>query len=92
MPKGPSAAATATARVTYAVELARGASHISSTLSPETERRAIVETIGEFCELYGEAKLPLFQKLLAEELRQRGKKEAALAVAQFKFVCNCAGR
>jgi hypothetical protein len=92
MPKGPSAAATATARVTYAVELARGASHISSTLSPETERRAIVETIGEFCELYGEAKLPLFQKLLAEEVRQRGKKEAALAVAQFKFVCNCAGR
>lgn len=78
MPKGPSGAAAATARVTYALELARGASHISSTLSPETQRRAIVETIGEFCDLYGETKLPLFQKLLAEELRQRGKRKPRL--------------
>ncbi|CAD6526599.1 hypothetical protein LMG28727_02174 [Paraburkholderia kirstenboschensis] len=92
MPKANSGAAAATARLTYAVELARGSSHISSTLTPETERRAIVETVAEFCELYGETNLPLFQKLLAEEVQQRGKNEAALAVAQFKFACNCSLR
>jgi hypothetical protein len=88
MPKGKSsAAAVASARLAYGLELARGCSHISSTLSAETENSAIVETLTQFCELYGDADLALFQKLLAEELRQRGKKEASLAVAQFLCLC-----
>ncbi|WP_025600014.1 hypothetical protein [Burkholderia sp. WSM2230] len=93
MPKAKSGgAAVASARLAYLLELARGSSHISSTLTPESERRAIVETLTEFCELYGQAQVALFQQLLAEELRQRGKRDTAGTVAQFKFVCSSCAR
>jgi hypothetical protein len=93
MPKAKTAgAAAASARLAYVLELARGSSHISSTLSRETERRAIAETLTEFCQLYGEKEAAVFQKLLADELRQRGKRDAAAAVAQFRFACNTFGR
>ncbi|HEX7935220.1 MAG TPA: hypothetical protein VF573_19380 [Paraburkholderia sp.] len=93
MPKGKSSgSALASARFEYSLELARGSSYIGSTLTPETEERAIAETIKQFCVLYGEAQVTLFQKILAEELQHRGNQHAALAVAQFKFNCTCGAR
>jgi hypothetical protein len=86
MPKAKSGgAAAASARLAYLLKLARGSSHIGSTLTPESEQRAIAETLAEFCQVYGDAQVALFQQLLAEELRHRGKRDAAAAVAHFKF-------
>ncbi|WP_027801789.1 hypothetical protein [Paraburkholderia dilworthii] len=92
MRKGKSrGAVSASARIAYALELARGSSHISSTLTPETEQRAIGETLAGFCETYGEAELAVFQELLAEELRRRARHETALAVISFRlFSPSCA--
>jgi hypothetical protein len=67
------------------VELARGASHISIMLTPETCKRAIAEIFVEFGELHGNRELGLFQKLLVEDLHRRGKPDAASAVVDFKF-------
>jgi hypothetical protein len=86
MPRGKTdGAAMANARATYVLELARGCSYISSTLSPDTRNRAIAEVFGEFRELYGEREETLFQKLLAEDLQRRGKPDAASAVVAFRF-------
>jgi hypothetical protein len=76
----------ANARVAYVLELARGCSYISSTLSPATRNSAIAEVLGEFRELHGEREETLFQKLLAEDLQRRGKPDAASAVLAFKFL------
>ena len=77
--------AMANARVAYMLELARGCSYISSTLTPDTRKRAIAEVLGDFRKVYGDQELPLFQKLLAEDLQRRGKPDAVSAVADFKF-------
>ncbi|MCP2091345.1 UNVERIFIED_ORG: hypothetical protein J2Y81_007432 [Paraburkholderia sediminicola] len=79
-------AAMANARIAYVLELARGCSYISSTLSSDTRRSAIAEVLGEFRELYGEREETLFQKLLAEELQRRGKPVAASEVLAFRFI------
>ncbi|MGQ7932381.1 hypothetical protein [Paraburkholderia sp. D1E] len=78
------------ARAAYVLELARGCSHIGSTLTPDTRERAIAEVLVEFRELYGERELVLFQKLLIEDLQRRGKWDAVVAVAadSFKFIAN----
>ncbi|MFL9916307.1 hypothetical protein PQR75_13115 [Paraburkholderia fungorum] len=76
----------ANARAAYVLELARGCSYISSTLSPDTRHSAIAEVLGEFRELYGDREEKLFRKLLAEDLQSRGKRDAASAVLAFKFV------
>ena len=76
----------ANARGAYVLELARGCSYISSTLSSDTQNSAIAEVFGEFRELYGERGETLFQRLLAEELQRRGKPDAASAVLAFRFV------
>jgi hypothetical protein len=76
----------ANARAAYVLELARGCSYISSTLSADTRNRAIAEVLGEFRELYGEREETLFQKLLAEDLQRRGKPDAASAVVAFKSI------
>ncbi|WP_374954970.1 hypothetical protein [Paraburkholderia sp. BL21I4N1] len=75
----------AKARATYLLELARGCSYVDSTLSPDTGDRAIAEIISEFRELYGDQELAIFRKLLAENLRRRGKQDAASAVVNFKL-------
>jgi hypothetical protein len=75
----------ANARAAYALELARGCSYISSTLSPGTRNRAITEIFGEFRELYGDREISLFQKLLVEDLQRRGQRDAASAVVDFQF-------
>jgi hypothetical protein len=79
--------ATAIARSSYVLELARGCSHISSALTPDTCSRAIDEVLGEFRKLYGYQELALFKKLLVEDLQRRGKWDAASAVDDF----NCIG-
>ncbi|MFM0009680.1 hypothetical protein PQR46_07440 [Paraburkholderia sediminicola] len=79
-------AARVNIRTTYVLELARGCSYISSTLSPDTRNSAIVEVLSEFRELYGEQEEILFRKLLAEDLQSRGKQDAASAVLAFKFI------
>ncbi|MFM0404679.1 hypothetical protein [Paraburkholderia aspalathi] len=79
-------ASMADARTTYVLELARGCSYISSTLSSHTRSSAIAEVLGEFRELYGEREETLFQKLLAEELQRRGKPVAASEVLAFRFI------
>jgi hypothetical protein len=76
----------ANARAAYVLELARGCSYISSTLSPDTRNRAIAEVVGEFRELYGEQEETLFRVLLGEDLQGRGKRDAASAVLAFKFI------
>ena len=78
-------AAMANARAAYMLELARGRSYVSSTLSPATRNRAIAEIFGEYCELYGDRELALFRSLLVEDLQRRGEWDAASAVADFKF-------
>ncbi|MBU7442332.1 hypothetical protein [Paraburkholderia fungorum] len=78
--------AMANARAAYVLELARGCSYISSTLSPDTRSSAIAEVFGEFREQHGERDVALFQKLLAEDLQRRGKPDAAATVLDFKLV------
>lgn len=86
MPSGKTGdAAIAKARATYMLELARGCSYISSTLTPETRGRAIAEIFGEFRELYGDQELTIFRTLLVEDLTRRRKQDAASAVVNFKF-------
>lgn len=67
-------------RTTYSMELARGSSHIASTLSPETRRVAIAEVLDEFAALHGADKLAIFRELLAESLEKRDRHDAAQAV------------
>jgi hypothetical protein len=74
------------ARAAYVLELARGCSYLSSTLSPDTRNRATAEVLCEIRDLYGEREETLFQKLLAEDLQRRGKPDAASAVVAFKFI------
>jgi hypothetical protein len=76
----------ANARVTYMLELARASLYISSTLTPETRQRAMTEVLGEIRELYGNKELAVFRELLVEDLKRRGKSEAARAVLGFKPV------
>lgn len=86
MPQGNTGGGMANARTNYVLELARGCSYISSTLSLDTQSSAIAEVLGEFRELYGEREEAFFQKLLAEDLQHRGKRRAASAVLAFRFI------
>ena len=76
----------ANARAAYVLELARGCSYISSTLSPDTRNSAIAEVLGEFRKQYGERDETLFQKLLAEDLQRRGNPDAAATVLELKVI------
>ncbi|KAA1012069.1 hypothetical protein FVF58_13235 [Paraburkholderia panacisoli] len=71
-------------RSLYLTELARGSSHIASTLSPQTQRIAIAEIVDEFCTQHGADKLVIFRELLAESLEKRNQPGAAQAVLNFK--------
>ncbi|WP_245616691.1 hypothetical protein [Paraburkholderia acidipaludis] len=65
----------------YRLELARGASHIASTLSAESRVHAIAEVVDGFVLQYGENDLAVFLEVLANRLTLRGANEAAAAVA-----------
>lgn len=64
----------------YRLELARGASHIASTLSAQGRTDAIAEVADGFVLQYGETNLAVFLEVLADRLMQRGADEAATAV------------
>jgi hypothetical protein len=65
------------------VELARGSSHIASTLSPRSLREAVAEVMNEFAKLHGVDNHPGFRKLLADSLERRKNPKAATAVKHF---------
>ncbi|HEY4806052.1 MAG TPA: hypothetical protein VIH96_25845 [Paraburkholderia sp.] len=56
----------------YALELARGASHIASMLSAATQEAGVQEVLQEFAVMHGTAALDAFCWLLAERLEKRG--------------------
>lgn len=70
----------ATYRYRYKAELARGSSHIASTLTSSTRAAAIAEVVSDFRELHGSENLLPFLELLAEALEKRNSSDAAAAV------------
>lgn len=71
-------------RSVYLMEVARGSSHIASTLSAATQRIAIAEVLHEFQLQHGADRLAVFRDLLAESLEKRGHQSAAQAVSNFE--------
>ncbi|WP_187630887.1 hypothetical protein [Paraburkholderia sp. UCT31] len=67
----------------YAVELARGASHIASTLAVPSLHAAITETVDSFVKTHGKADLQPFLKQLADDIGHRRKPDAAIAVRHY---------
>ncbi|MEM5314478.1 hypothetical protein [Paraburkholderia sp. JHI869] len=67
----------------YSLELARGASHISSMLSVATQENAVYEVMHEFIATHGGAALDAFCWLLAERLEKRGCAAAAAQARDF---------
>jgi len=65
----------------YSLELARGASHISSMLSTATQEGAVREVMHEFVATHGRAELDVFSWLLAERLAERLEKRGCAAAA-----------
>lgn len=66
----------------YRLELARGGSHIASTLSAQSRADAIAEVIDGFVLQYGETDLAVFLEVLADRLTRRGANEAATIVGE----------
>lgn len=67
----------AQAEIDYQVELARGASVISSMLSAENLAASIGETLTAFESAYGTAELQVFMQLLGQRLVNRDRSDAA---------------
>lgn len=65
----------------FKVDVARGASHISSTLKPETLAAAVTDVMTDFVTAHGRLKLEIFKHLLCEALEQRRREDAAALVA-----------
>lgn len=72
-------------RVTYLLEVARGSSHIASTLKQDTLNRAIAEVFEGFRQVHGIPGLSVFRELLAEDVEKRGNQGAASAVRHFSI-------
>ncbi|WP_322011862.1 hypothetical protein [Paraburkholderia sp. J12] len=79
--KSRRAAGTGWCEEQYSLELARGGSHIASTLSEQSRASAIAEVVEGFVLRYGETDLAVFLEVLADRLTRRGALEAATAVA-----------
>ncbi len=75
-------------RVMYVVELARGGSHIASTLTEATLQTAVAEVVNEFLQQHGKERLSVFRELLADRLDERQRPEAASAVRRFGMADN----
>jgi hypothetical protein len=61
-------------------ELARGGSHIASTLTPAGERAAIADITADFNRRYGTDDLAIFLELLAQVLDSRLRPDTATIV------------
>ena len=59
-------------RLAFKVELARGGSHIASTLTPASMDAAVAEVMGQFIADRGTEGFEAFRVLLAENLEARG--------------------
>jgi hypothetical protein len=68
-------------RDAFKVELARGASHISSTTTPESMSAAVAEVLDGFVADRGPDTFEEFRLLLAQDLKKRGCTEGARAVS-----------
>lgn len=64
----------------YDLELARGSSHIASTLTAATLNAAVTEVVDDFVQRHGKYELSVFLKLLAVRLGERQKSAAASVV------------
>jgi hypothetical protein len=64
----------------YGLELARGSSHIASTLSTLTLNAAVTEIVVDFVRRHGMDELSVFLKLLAVRLDKRQQSAAASVV------------
>ncbi|MCP3713614.1 hypothetical protein M3I54_43470 [Paraburkholderia sp. CNPSo 3274] len=67
----------------FMAELARGASHIASTLTPVGERAAISDVSDEFQRRYGTDDLNLFLELLAQALDARLRPDTATFIRRY---------
>ena len=67
-------------RLAFKVELARGASHIASTLTPASMTAAVAEVLDQFVVDRGAGGFDTFRLLLAEDLENRGCVRGAEAV------------
>lgn len=67
----------------YEVELARGASHVASTIYEESLLAAVQETIQGFEASYGREDLQIFASALLERLKLRGNALAAGVLDEF---------
>ena len=67
-------------RLAFKVELARGASHIASTLTPSSTTAAVAEVLDQFIVDRGAGGFEAFRLLLAEDLENRGCLQAAEVV------------
>jgi hypothetical protein len=67
----------------YSLDLARGASHIASMLSPATLTCAVQEVLQDFVAAHGNELLDAFCWLLAERLEKRDCAEGASRVRNF---------
>jgi hypothetical protein len=67
-------------KAAYAVELARGASFICSTLTSDSLRAAIAEVVNGFRLRYGASDLNAFREALAQKLDSRGCSRGASEV------------
>lgn len=66
----------------YMADIARGGSHIASTLSATSQQSAIDEVIRDFCVHNAPDNLHLFLELVAENLERRGAMRAAVMVRE----------
>jgi hypothetical protein len=67
-------------RLAFKVELARGASHIASTLTPSSTTAAVAEVLDQFIVDRGAGGFEAFRLLLAEDLENRGCLQGAEVV------------
>ena len=70
-------------RLAFKVELARGGSHIASTLTPASMDAAVAEVMGQFIADRGTEGFEAFRVLLAENLEARGYVQGAEAVRMY---------
>ena len=68
----------------YALELARGASVIASTLTQSSSMQAIGETLSAFIANHGPEDLDGFVLILSERLIERGRADAAEMIRDWR--------
>jgi len=84
MPKSARTCPEILLRLAFKVELARGASHISSTTSSKSTDAAVAEVLDGFIENRGSDALDQFRAFLIQDLTKRGCAEGALAVSSYR--------